>query len=498
VSKQWKGLHAVWAIWDEDSATLDNEVLRLQRDIGAWRPVAAVASAFLVMTHPTPFTPVTMSTCHTDGPPPTVYTLFDRFDDHGDVFYPFACPRQHCQWRDGLHAALRVARRLKLPCDYFFTVEDDVEWSIPPKFAATSQSPKTSQRKALTADGLSSALTEELRSVLHSWKPAVAAFGAPVEEATMPNLKTIADAFADDKVAPMTCFDAGSIVFHASIADFLMPYAPTGDGGFNGNWTMPGLWLNMFLPSMFRPRSIRINSIGFVDTWYTGDARSLRAEGVQQPNTAFQARMIARRGRFLANRGSPSNEDVILPKYELYVKETFKVEAYGPSMELSDVDWRPQRGQPPHNIALYPRVKDVVDFKHPAFAKNLLRIADALIPRFRVILLAYRDVVELEQCLKALEKALYNSAYQIDVVVHGLYSNEDDNELAEAIATDSFKWQWGSVSFVSHGPNTDVSPNEFAQHLWDPDNFTEFAVILNDNVKVGNSLMISFTLQVLC
>jgi hypothetical protein len=49
------------------------------------------------------------------------------------------------------------------------------------------------------------------------------------------------------------------VIYHKSIVDFFIPFSPHGEGGFIGEWTLCGHFLQMFAHLLFEQYAVRLN-----------------------------------------------------------------------------------------------------------------------------------------------------------------------------------------------------------------------------------------------
>ena len=62
---------------------------------------------------------------------------FDAFTAFGSpgtsdavLFLPFPCLKGDCPWKVGMENALAQARASGIPCEYYFTSDDDSDWFL--------------------------------------------------------------------------------------------------------------------------------------------------------------------------------------------------------------------------------------------------------------------------------------------------------------------------------------------------------------------------------
>ena len=95
-------------------------------------------------------------------------------------------------------------------------------------------------------------VNHELSHHLQKFRPAVASFGWQYGDKTFVGAAELAKAAGTSPTQPLTAFGNGNALYHASVIDFIIPFGPSGEGGFVGNWTLPASWLNMIVPFAFQ------------------------------------------------------------------------------------------------------------------------------------------------------------------------------------------------------------------------------------------------------
>ena len=208
MSAFWPDYHAFWAIWGQPA-----DVVRSQQTDHTW---AELFGNHGVMT---PSRPV--------------------------VFHPFPCPKGACPWKYGMEMALGEARASGVPCEYYFTSDDDSDWyrsdTVPSDTNAATPKPL-----------VGGSVCDELTHVLRTYRPAVASFGWEYGDTKFDGARALVQAAGSDAVSVLTAYDNGNALYHASVIDFIVPFGPSGEGGFVGNWTLPASWLNMLVPFAFQ------------------------------------------------------------------------------------------------------------------------------------------------------------------------------------------------------------------------------------------------------
>ncbi|KAJ3099914.1 hypothetical protein HDU96_010532 [Phlyctochytrium bullatum] len=150
-------------------------------------------------------------------------------------------------WAQGIRYLLPLAQEA-YGCEYIFTHDDDLEFS--------PLRPRSDRRP----------LHETLATLLATHQPAVAGFPWTIGDNTTNSTRQIADAFNASDVAPLAYFDSGMVLYHRSIVDLFVPYAPRGEGGYRGDWSLCAHFLNLMAPSVFRGAALRFNALTYRNT----------------------------------------------------------------------------------------------------------------------------------------------------------------------------------------------------------------------------------------
>ncbi|KAJ3114720.1 exostoses (multiple)-like 2, partial [Physocladia obscura] len=133
--------------------------------------------------------------------------------------WPTAETESSITWAQGIEKVLHLAES-KYDCEYYFTHDDDLQFSL-----------------RLGADNNS--IASILSQTMLKYQPAVAGFPWKFG------------------------FDSGMVLYHKSIVSFFIPYSPRGEGGFHGDWSLCAHFLTLFAPSTFKGSTIRLNSIEY-------------------------------------------------------------------------------------------------------------------------------------------------------------------------------------------------------------------------------------------
>lgn len=111
-----------------------------------------------------------------------------------------------------------------------------------------------------------STLADELKHVLVKYRPAIAGFPWKVGDERFEGMRALRTAYLDAEVAPLTGFDNGMVVYHQDLLPLFFvswcalslgllltsvpysrsqPFAPQGEGGFTGKWTLGAHFLQV-------------------------------------------------------------------------------------------------------------------------------------------------------------------------------------------------------------------------------------------------------------
>ncbi|KAL7342863.1 glycosyl transferase family 64 domain-containing protein [Rhodotorula toruloides] len=166
----------------------------------------------------------------------------------GEEALPFA---------DGMFASVNeVMSRHR--CDYIFTHDDDLEFTVAPH--GNFYDPSAPRAN----------IAAELQYVLDVYRPAIAGFPWKVGDERFEGMKALKKEYATEEVAPLTGFDNGMVIYHKSVLPLFFPFSPNGEGGFTGKWTLGAHFLQasclMFGPLIFREHALRLNTLPYDNT----------------------------------------------------------------------------------------------------------------------------------------------------------------------------------------------------------------------------------------
>ncbi|TPX73929.1 hypothetical protein CcCBS67573_g04801 [Chytriomyces confervae] len=154
-------------------------------------------------------------------------------------------------WAQGISFLFNTVKQ-SYDCEYFFTHDDDLYFSLAPTQQTT------------TSNSSTTSIASTLSNILFQYQPAVAGFPWAYGDRTYAGMKSQAKVQAQHpSVNVLTGFDSGMILYHKSIASLFIPYSPRGEGGFHGNWSLCAHFISLFAPHTFQGAAIRINAIQY-------------------------------------------------------------------------------------------------------------------------------------------------------------------------------------------------------------------------------------------
>jgi hypothetical protein len=168
---------------------------------------------------------------------------------------------------DGLAVALHAARSSSssssftspLACDYYFTHDDDLLFRV--NFTnVQGLRGRAEWRPSETTPA------DVLLALLSEYRPMLASFPWRVGLGRYKAMADVASEYARQPVAPLTGFDNGMVLYHAAAVDFFMPFAPNGEGGLEGHWTLGAHYLQLFGPLLFRGQALCLQALAYDNT----------------------------------------------------------------------------------------------------------------------------------------------------------------------------------------------------------------------------------------
>src|SRR5690606_17665641 len=131
-------------------------------------------------------------------------------------------------------------------CEYIFFHDDDLEFTLESGYEHHGWVPGQTPKSRVLVE------------LLRRWRPAVANFRWASMEDRSQELREMAATWAGSEVAPLTGFDSGMTIFHSSIARYMFPLPPNGEGGIEGHWSIVALFLMHVLPTTLREHALRL------------------------------------------------------------------------------------------------------------------------------------------------------------------------------------------------------------------------------------------------
>lgn len=141
---------------------------------------------------------------------------------------------QNSTHASGWALALEVAEQSLFSCQYYFTLDDDMSWTVTERGHSYANS---------------KVIGKVLTQFLVEYRPAVVVFDWEWGNGALGQLKEMNDAYSQDVAQPATDFDNGCLIFHESIVSFFIPLW-LGDGHTAMFITQHAL-LNYFIPVLF-------------------------------------------------------------------------------------------------------------------------------------------------------------------------------------------------------------------------------------------------------
>ncbi|EDQ92407.1 uncharacterized protein MONBRDRAFT_4940 [Monosiga brevicollis MX1] len=311
---------------------------------------------------------------------------------------------------DGIQLNYQAAKEHD-DCDYYFVHDDDLEFTVAAGFSQTKQP-----------------IHAVLLQWLQRWQPLVAGFPWDVGRARYSELSAIAHARAstDGSASPLVLFDNGMVLYHTSVADFFIPFAPAGEGGFVGKWTLGAQFLHLFVPWWLRERAATCEQLRYRNLINLDNLnRTERARGRKETDTLVFYGAVRHPYEYKLNE-----------KYRNFLKSGLRDSAlrFGPETRVADVTWRPASGTPSNASAttsqLIQRLVQLYHWRHPALSNNawvrahaneLQRQSAQALPKMRLDLhiFVHERVTAFQTLWTSVQALLRPSAHmEIGIVVH--------------------------------------------------------------------------------
>jgi len=307
------------------------------------------------------------------------------------------------------------------------------------------------------------------------------------------------------RVSVAYAFDNSNVAFHRDLIPYLLPVAPRGEGGFNGQWTLPSLFFMMFVPRMYPGHALVAESIVFRNRMQPLAKQPKRKATDPKPTDAH---LIS---HFAGSRHAyetPQNN-----AYKAFLRSgALDFHApFGVDMEREHITWTPLRALPAagsnrdgtdggeqeeasiHYDDHLLRLQSFYDILHPAVTARPLFAgldtaalasfrAEHACPRVRLIVFGKDRLASLRRLLLSLLDADYTVLPRGSV---DLQVEIDQSPLQADVRAylSRFRWPHGALS---------VSYSQVARGLrgsitraWSPASLNEFAIFLEDDIEVS-------------
>lgn len=395
----------------------------------------------------------------------TVWGEQDKTSETNTDKITFLRMNEKSSWAEGILFGYQHARK-QTKCEYFFTHDDDLS------FYATSEDETRP-------------IWEILSNVLTKYQPAVLAFPWTQGDQTIPAMTLMREQYDSEEVVPLTGFDSGMVLYHESIVDIYIPFAPRGEGGFLGQWSLCALFLNMFSALLFKGNALRINSLQYKNLINIDNT----------PEAKRQTPVLLADGTFKHAESRHPYEYRYNTDYQKFLSGGLynPQQRHGRSLLPQDVTWSVEIGQTPfEKTTILKNLLDFYDVTHPAIAQNaylqnsftIEEIDDARSNvDFKVVIYVMADI-ERKKAFDRLWKSL-EAAKTIDRTVEirvnlawkGTYKS------AYVAEWSKLKSKHGDVVFHTNLRNRE--PRNFVMESWRPIDRNEYAMILTDDVAVS-------------
>lgn len=160
---------------------------------------------------------------------------------------------------DGWNYAIKAARESKFDCEYFFAMDDDLQWQV--TVTARQHYADIAERPMGFIESFYISPTEVLLNFLSTYQPALTVFPWPWGDVAHGNLTLMNNKYQGQLVQPATGFDNGCMIFHRSIIDFFVPVWL--GAGHSAKFIIQHTFQNFFAPFLFRGNAIRFNGLRY-------------------------------------------------------------------------------------------------------------------------------------------------------------------------------------------------------------------------------------------
>jgi hypothetical protein len=331
-------------------------------------------------------------------------------------------------WSDAVQAAMAYSDSKGYQCSHFFIQHDRVTWK-----QVDSSS---------TNLPLNPSYAVEILSVLKEYRPAVLSFPWNSVDSSFQGAQECARKWNHLRVAPLTVVDAAVGVYHVSVARFLFPVAS--DRAHSLQDSLAVVWLNMFVPLLFRTHAVRLNTISYVP-------RRVSSVSFPLPPESFDSRYVPWCGVFTFR---VAVDVVSIREQQEYTRELSAglkrgAGVWGPYMTPNDVPWTPNPGPALYSIAVAAQVYEYYDTSYKPFVAQVQLWKSTFIPRFRINVFTYNRLHSLNRLLASLQSAYYPKGAVVALQVFADYAPEVYEEMKATL--DAYSWTRGpfEVSFAT-------------------------------------------------
>ncbi|GAA98239.1 glycosyltransferase family 64 protein [Mixia osmundae IAM 14324] len=375
----------------------------------------------------------------------------------------------------GLHLAVKTISSL-YECEYIFTHDDDLFFSQAPHLRLESSS--QSQDEAVL-------LARRLYLLLAQYRPAIAGFPWAVGDERFPAMTALKTHFFGQPVAPLTGFDNGMVIYHKTTLDLFFPFAPRGEGGFVGKWTLGAHFLQLFAPLIFKEHAIRLNAIVYTN--------SVNLDN-QRPSA--NAKIVIEHG--LAHM-SWSRHEYEFPQNAAYIAFLRsglinRTQRFGRYMTLADVSLPKPYGEKGYSREwIVSRLAEFYDPLHEAVSNvpmlqdfNRAELASLSPTAFsiKIIMFTYNRIDSFKRAWRAVSQS-HSIDLPVAIEIHIDYdpemSQERRAEYAELL--NSLSLPWANVTLQRVASRLGLKQQVLTS--WRPTSNNEYAIMIEDDIEVS-------------
>jgi hypothetical protein len=372
-------------------------------------------------------------------------------------------PAPRSTWVSAIESGVRLFRDPSTgdyDCAYFLFLDDDIDFDL----------------LNVAEEAKEMSVEEYTNYLLAKYQPAVLAPAGFVGQRA-------AIGQPGDEVALTTAFDNAEVILHSSLMDFLLPFAPRGEGGFEGSWTLPAIHMMLFFPSMYRGNALMATQLHYVN------------------KIRLSPKAISADSKLAVHNGSrhvyeyPQNA-----AYKDFLRlgmKSFQCAKFGTEADVEQIGWAvsppPEDGARHAYVDFLPRINAFYDLLHPAVAerpwvaerygREQLLAQRMSLSHFRLQLIVItRDrLASLQRLIKSVLAADYSQArFPIDLTVEVDFSPTQPDVRRYL---DTVSWAHGRLT-VRYSP-LQRGLRATILNSWYPTSLDEMAVFLEDDVEVS-------------